>query len=51
MENKKMRTPRETSVFLHFNVPQQCVNESQGPPRFEQADAIDVDSKTADTTR
>ena len=39
------------SVLLHFNVPQQCVNISQNPPRFEQADTIDVDSKTADTTR
>ena len=46
-----MRTPRKASVLLHFNVPQQCVIKSQACPRFTQADAIDVDSKTADTTR
>ena len=48
-----MRTPRAMSVLRHFNVPQQCMNKSQGPSRFEQleADAIDVDNKTADTTR
>ena len=50
-----MRTPLEgaegSPTLRHFNVPQQRVNESQGPLTFEQAEAIDVDSKTTDTTR
>ena len=46
-----MLTPRAGLVVWHFNVPQQCMNKSQGPPRSEQADAIDVNRKTADTTR
>ena len=39
------------SELRHFNVPQQCVSKSQLCPRFTQADAIDVDNKTADSTR